>query len=123
MTTKAYSNDLRLRVIEYLKLGNSQKSAVTLFLVGRNAVSRWWRRYQEEGVSVFRARGGSKGKLDPLQLEEYVKSNPDKTLEEIGKVFGVSGCAIHKRLKSLGFSYKKKTLSIWKQIKKKEKLI
>jgi transposase len=121
MTTKAYSNDLRLRVIEYLKLGNSQKSAVRLFLVGRNAVSRWWRRYQEEGVFVFRARGGSKGKLDPLELEEYVKSNPDKTLEEIGEVFGVSGCAIHKRLKALGFKYKKKTLSIWKRIKTEEK--
>jgi len=60
MTTKAYSNDLRLRVIEHIKSGNSQKSAATLFLIGRNAVSRWWLRYQKEGSLVSKPRGGSK---------------------------------------------------------------
>jgi transposase len=123
MTTKSYSNDLRLRVIEHIKSGNSQKSAAMLFSIGINAVSRWWRRYKEEGVLVSRTRGGSKGKVDPAQLSEYVKHNPNKTLAEIGKKFGVSDCAIHKRLKSMGFKYKKKTLNIWKQAKKKEKLI
>lgn len=121
MSTKAYSNDLRLRVIEYIKSGNSQKAAASLFLVGKNAVSRWWIRYKNEGSLVSKARGGSKGRINLIELEDYVNLNPDKTLEEIGNKFGVSDCAIHKRLKQLGFRYKKKTLSIWKQIKKKEK--
>jgi len=95
--------------------------ASQLFAVSINAVNRWWLRYKKEGSLLSKARGGSKGKLNPSHLEEYMKSNPDKTLEEIGNAFGVSSCAIHKRLKSLGFRYKKKPLTIWNQIKKEEK--
>ena len=108
MTSKAYSNDLRSRVIEYIKTGNSQKSAAALFKIGKSAVSKWWLRYKQEGSMVSKPRGGSKGKIDPTKLKQYVESNPDKTLEEIGKEFGASDCAIHKRLRKLGFSYKKR---------------
>lgn len=121
MTTKSYSNDLRFRVIEYIKSGNSQKSAAALFSIGRNTVGAWWARYKKDGSLVSKPRGGSKGKIDPAKLEEYVRLNPDKTLKEIGEVFGVSDCAIHKRLKALRFKYKKKTLNILKQSKKKER--
>jgi transposase len=120
MTTKAYSNDLRLRVIERIESGMKQKTVAKLFAVSINAVNRWWLRYKKEGSLVSKPRGGSSGKLNPVELEEYVELNPNKTLEEIGKAFGVSDCAIHKRLKALGFRYKKKTLNIWKQVKKKE---
>ncbi|MCT4635562.1 MAG: hypothetical protein N4A31_04895 [Rickettsiales bacterium] len=41
MLTKACSNDLRLRVIEYIKSSNSQKSAALLFLLGKTAANRW----------------------------------------------------------------------------------
>lgn len=121
MTKKAYSNDLRSRVIEYIKLGNTQRSAVELFKISKSAVNRWWLRYKNDGVLIAKVKGGSKGKINLSKLIEYVGANPDKTLTEIGKEFGASNCAIHKRLKKLGFSYKKKTLSIWKQIKRKEK--
>ena len=122
MTTKAYSNDLRSRVIEYIKTGKTQKDTALLFKMSKSAVSRWWLRYKQESLLTSKPRGGSKGKIVPTELQQYVELNPDKTLEEIGKVFGASDCAIHKRLKKLGFHYKKKTLSIWKQIKKKEKI-
>lgn len=120
MTTKAYSNDLRLRVIENIKSGMKQKMVAQLFVVSVNAVNRWWLRYKKEGSLVSKRRGGSKGKLDPLRLEEYVKLHPNQTLKEIGNRFGVSDCAIHKRLKALGFRYKKKTSNILKQVKNEE---
>ncbi len=123
MSTKAYSNDLRLRVIEHIKSGNSQKAASFLYKVSKSAVNEWWLRYIQEGSMVSRFRGGSKGKISPKQLEQYVASNPDKTLKEIGKKFGVSDCAIHKRLRSLGIKYKKKTFNILKLVKKKESFI
>lgn len=47
---------------------------------------------------------GSKGKINP---ENYVETNSDKILLEIASKFGVSTCAVYKRLKQLGFSYKK----------------
>ena len=111
MTTKSYSNDLRLRVIEHIKSGTNQRIVANLFSVSVNTVNRWWLRYKKEGSLLSKSRGGSKGKLNPAELESYVKLNPNKTLEEIGNAFGVSNCAIHKRLKALGFKYKKKTLS------------
>ena len=123
MTTKAYSNDLRLRVIEHIKSGNTQKTTSLLFKVSKSAVGKWWLRYIQEGSTISRFRGGSKGKVNPVQLEQYVASNPDKTLKEIGATFGVSDCAIHKRLRSLGIKYKKKTFNILKLVKKKEKVI
>jgi transposase len=51
---------------------------------------------------------------------EYVKKHPDQTLGEIAKNFQVTGTAIWRRLKKLGFSYKKKPLSTWKQMKKSD---
>ena len=121
MTTKAYSNDIRIKVIKHMELGHNQTSTAHLFSIGRNTVSRWWKRYKEEGVFTSKPRGGSKGKINLFQLEEYVNLNPNKTLKEIGKEFGISDCAVHKRLTQLGFKYKKKTLNIGKETKKRER--
>ena len=63
MTTKAYSNDLRLRVIEQIKSGMKQRIVAKLFSVSINTVNRWWLRYKQEGSLVSKFRGGSKGKL------------------------------------------------------------
>ena len=114
---RAYSKDLRIRVIEHIESGGSQKSACEIFKVSKSAVSRWWIRYKEEGIIAAKAVGGSKGKVDCEKLSGYVIANSDKTLAEIGLYFGVSACAIQKRLKKLGFSYKKKRLPMWKQNK------
>ncbi len=123
MTTKAYRKDLRIRVIEKKKIGMKEKKVGELFGVSINEVNRWWLRYKKEGSIVSKSRGGSKWKLDPLKLEEYVKLNPNQRLKEIGKAFGVSDWANYKRLKALGFRYKKKTINIWKLAKKEEECI
>lgn len=123
MSTKAYSNDLRLRVIEYIKSNDSQKSAASLFSVGKNTVSRWWLRYKIEGSLVSKSRGGRKGKIDLMKLEEFVNLNPDKTLKEIGDKFGVSDCAVHKRLKQLGYMYKKNDFKYLEANKEKKRRI
>jgi transposase len=123
MSTKAYSNDLRERVINHIKSGSSQASAVRLFKIGKSAVSRWWIRYKKENVMTALPKLGSKGRIDIHSLKNYVIANPDKNLIEVGKEFKVSGTAIYKRLKKVGFSYKKKSSAIWKQIKKDERSI
>lgn len=119
--TKQYSVDLKERVIEYIKLGNDQKAAAKIFMVSKSSVNRWWIRYKEEGAIEPKLRLGSKGKIDPQQLKSYVESNEDKTLAEIAGVFKASICSVYRRLKKLGFSYKKKPLPMWKQMKKSEK--
>ena len=120
MSTKAYSIDLRSRVIDYIKIGNNQRIASKIFKVSKSAISRWWNRYKEEGTIKPKAKLGSKGKVNPEHLKDFVGVNPDKTLAETGNHFGVSACSIYRRLKKLGFSYKKKPLAIWKQVKKND---
>jgi len=120
MSQKPYSIDLRSRVIEHIKLGSSQKSTSVLFMLSKSTVGRWWGRYKEEGEIAPKSRHGSKGKVDSEKLKNFVIANENSTLVEIGSYFGVSACSIYRRLKKLGFSYKKKPLAMWKQVKKNE---
>ncbi len=111
MSTRAFSTDLRIRVIRYIEEGNTQRMAAQLFKVSKSAVNRWWKRYKEEGSLQAKPKIGSIGKIDQKVLEEYVKKHPNKTLREIAENFKVTGAAIWRRLKKLGFSYKKRSLT------------
>lgn len=120
MSQKTYSMDLRLRVIEHIKLGSNQKATSVVFKVSKSTVGRWWLSYKEEGSIAPKVRQGSKGRVDPENLKNYVIDNENSTLVEIGSYFKVSACSIYRRLKKLGFSYKKKPSPMWKQVKKSE---
>ena len=120
MSNTTLSVDLRTRVINHIKLGNSQKVTSQLFKVSTSAISRWWIRYKSEGIVDPKPRLGSKGRVNPESLQTFIEANSDKTLLEIGSYFGVSACSIYRRLKKLGFSYKKKPSPMWKRIKTSE---
>ncbi len=123
MINKSYSKDLRVSLVEYLKEGNSQASASKIYKISTSTVNRWWLIYKNENRVSCKARGGSKGKIDPLSLAKFVEKNPDKTLSEIGLEFGIKASSVYYRLKSLNFSYKKKPSPTWKLVKKSEKSI
>ena len=120
MTTSPYSQDLRDRVIKYIKLGNSQVSAAKTFSLNLSTVNKWYIRYRREGNCKARARLGAKRKVDLEALTSYVTLNPEATLKELAKKFGVSIWGIYYWLKKLGCSYKKKPSPMWKRVKKRE---
>lgn len=122
MSTSPYTLDLREKVIKYLENGHSQRSCAEVFSLHLSTVHRWWKRYISEGHFNPRKRLGSKGKVDPEALMEYVNSHPEKTLKQIGAHFGVTDVSIFQRLQKLGFSYKKKRSPMRKQMKKNVKL-
>ena len=74
MSTKPYSTDLRLRVIEHIKSGNTQVSASKIFNISTSAVSKWWIDYEREGIISSKIRGNRKGKVDQESLERYVET-------------------------------------------------
>jgi transposase len=121
--TKSYSNDLRLRVIEYLNEGGKYHSASIVFKISISAIGRWYRKYKKEGICTAKNRGGSKRKINLERLKQYVESNENMTLKEASVTFKVSTCTISFWLKKLGYSYKKKPSPIWKQAKKSKKHI
>ena len=118
MSTSPYSNDLREKVINYLKKGKTQKEASEVFGVHRNTVSRWNKRYCEEGSCSARKRLGYKSKLDYSKIELFVKENGDSTLSSISIRFGISKGHAGLILKRLGYSYKKKPFPMWKRMKR-----
>jgi len=117
---REYSIDLRDRVIEYIKKGASYKEASSRFKVSISALGRWYRRYKNEGHYKARKHPGAKRKIDLNALEEYIQNNPNSKIKDLSKKFMVSTYAISYWLNNLGFSYKKKPLHTWKQVKKKE---
>ena len=121
MSKKAYSTDLRERVIKYIELGNKQINASKIFDVSTTTISRWWIIYHRENRVSCKPRGGSKSRINTTILEEFVKNNPDKTLAEIGIQFGIKASSVYRKLKALNFSYKKKPFPTWKQVKTNEK--
>ena len=123
MSTSPYSLDLRKKAINYIEKGNSQASASEAFGLHKNTVNRWWKRYKALGIFTAKPRLGFKSKVNKVELEKFVKNNPNMKLSEAGIKFGISGSQVSNILKKLGFSYKKKPLPTWKLKKKDEKNI
>lgn len=121
MTTSPYSLDLRERVIKFIIAGNTQTIAAKVFTLNLSTVSRWYLRYRKEGNCNPRKRPGAKSRIDSGSLSSYITKNPNATLQEISKEYGLSLWGIYYWLKKLGFSYKKKPSPIWKLVPKNEK--
>lgn len=123
MSTSPYSIDLREKVINYLKLGNSQNSASILFQLNISTISRWYLRYKREGHYTPRVRIGKRPKFSEAELMFYIESTPDFKACDMGKHFGMTSSGARYWLKKLGFSYKKKTFPMWNQMNKGDKNI
>ena len=103
---KAYTLDLRERVVKFIKSGGSKAEAARRFELGRSTVYRYLDAIRA-GTLAPKASWGHWRKLDPQQLQAHVKRHPDATLKELQRVFGVSHHAIWVRLGQLGFTLKK----------------
>ena len=108
---QAYSIDLRKRVRKFIEEGNSQQSATKIYNLNKATANRWWQRYKKEGHVNPRMNLGRKAKIDKAELKKYVDAHPDSRLCDISLKFMVSINAIHRWLKKLGYSYKKKAFT------------
>ncbi|MBS0624005.1 MAG: transposase [Verrucomicrobia bacterium] len=104
---KAYSVDLRKRVLDDLKRKDDKKAASELFNVGIATVYRWIRQQKEKGHVEPHRREFVHRKLDYNLLKKYVKVHPDYFLLEIAKHFSVTEQAIFYALKKLKITRKK----------------
>jgi transposase len=92
-----YSQDLRERVIGFMALGGSARSAATRFDVSVSSAVRWGQRWRVEGHARPRAMGGnrrsrlSEHRAKVLQL---VAQQPDLTLQEIRSALAASGITV-----------------------------
>ena len=82
---KAYSGDLRVRVIAAVVAGASRREAGGRFEISPSSSIRWLQRWEESGNAEPKPRGGSTSPLEEFapQILALVQEQPDLTLKEI----------------------------------------
>lgn len=101
MGQRAYSNDLRSRVVAEVSAGTSRREAARLYRVSASSAVRWAELHSETGSVSPKPRGGkSRSPLEPHTnwLLKLVAEEPDLTLQELEqRIFGGLGLVTTER--------------------------
>ena len=83
---RAYSPDMRERVIARVEGGGSRREAAEYYDVSASTAVNWVRCFRETGRCAAKPRGGSTSPLEKHAkfLLALVKAQPDLTLDEVG---------------------------------------
>ena len=93
---KAYSVDLRTKIVESVKKGVSKSETARRFGVNRSTVGRYLKQLDEEGSLIPKKAPGSRSKLDGSAmrlLEEDIKSRPWATHKQRSE-FLFAACSV-----------------------------
>ena len=101
-----YSEDLRVKVVEFLKKRHTQKEAAEVFGVSAKSVWIWNKMHKEGKRLVFDFVPRSPHRINHEKLLAYVKEHPDAYLREIAANFSVAITTIWNALHRLGVTYK-----------------
>ena len=112
---KTATPEVRFIAIKAYHSGMPRQQVADLVGYHLNSVSRWIREYKRESRLEARERGRRPSVFSNSEREELIElinNRVDITLEEIRSHFAknCSLAAIHKLIKKLGFTFKKKTL-------------
>lgn len=82
---RAYSQDLRERVIQAVEAGASRHEAAAIFDVSPSSAIRWVARWRRSGAVAAKPMGGKRSPLDAHTdfLLDLIAAEPDLTLQEI----------------------------------------
>ena len=121
----AYSYDLRKKALEMLNKGYFKEDVCETLEISLSSLNLWLKRKKEGCLKPKKLTGGPKSKiLDLEKFEEFLNKNSDKTLKELAELWGgVSPMAIHRTIRKIGYTFKKKVFYTKKDLKKSEKYI
>lgn len=80
---KAYSTDLRERIVRAVAGGMSQPEAARVFQVGERTVKRYWQQWRETGALTAKPHPGARPMISPAQypaMRAQLTAMPDATL-------------------------------------------
>jgi len=106
----AYSEDLRSRVIEFIKEGKTQEETSKIFKVGVTTIKRWKSLLTETGSLEKRPLEGTARKFESEKLNTYIEENPNALLKDIAAHFGGSTSGAFDALKREKITYKKRDI-------------
>jgi putative transposase len=116
---RAYSEDLREKVISHIISGCSKREAARIFKVGEATLYRWQKLY-EAGSLKPKKRTEYPHKVDENKLRSYMKQNPDHTLEQISQALNLGVKTVFTWLNRLNITRKKRQHSIKSVTKRNE---
>lgn len=116
---KAYSEDLRGKVISHIMSGRSKREAAKVFNIGEATVYNWLRLHKAGSLKP-KKRTDYPRKVDEHKLRTYVEQNPDHTLKQIAEALDLKFQNVAKWLKRLNITRKKRPRSIKSAMKKNE---
>ena len=125
---KAYSYDLRQKVIQAIELDGMKKSeAAQVFQLSRNTINLWLRRQAETGdyqAKSNRPHRTTDKITDWNKFAEFVKQHGDKTQDQMAALWegDISARTISRALHKLGLSRKKRPTAIANGTKPKERV-
>ena len=102
-----YSEDLRVKVVEFVKKGHTHREAAEVFGVCMKSICTWKKLDKEGKRLVFEFVPRSPHRINHEKLLAYVKEHPDAYLREIAAHFSVGLTTIWNALHRLGVKYKK----------------
>lgn len=114
---KAYSLDLRTRVVDAIDNGMARTRAVRVFQVSLGSIKRWLRQRQTSGSLAPRPRSGKPATITPVQeplLRLQLEQFPDATLDEHAERWNaeqgttLSCWTLGRAIRRLGWSRKKR---------------
>lgn len=117
-----YSNDLRIKALEYLEKCGSGLKASQAFGVTHRTLSNWIR-LKKQGKLAPKQRQRRPSKIENEKLKAYIHEHPDAYLKEIAKVFGATAPAVFYACKRLKITLKKRPSFIKKGMRKRERSI
>jgi transposase len=104
----AYEKRYKERVLEYISEGHTQREAAEVFKISTYTIWKWKNTLLQTGCLDTRKRNRPAKKLPGEKLIAYVDRHPDAYLSEIAEHFGCTGEAVHKALKRLNITRKKR---------------
>jgi transposase len=115
---KAYSGDLRERVIDAVETGASRREAAERFEVSVSSAIKWLQRWRDRRSAAPKPRGGSISPLEEVAAEVWalIDEQPDLTLVETVTALGkrrikTSRSSLWRFLDRHGITLKKKPAS------------
>ena len=109
---KAYSDDLRNRVMMAYDCGEKQRSLAQRFLISEKTIYLWRKQRIQRGhyKPIIKYQRGHSHKISDLSaFKEFVIKNQSMTTKELAQAWGgISKSMVHRKLVLLKFTRKKK---------------
>jgi transposase len=105
----AYDEKYRARAVAFKDSGHSFKQLKEVFGIYSATYYRWRKNKRMIGFYAPKSEKRTRRrKIDPEKLKSAVEEKPDAYLRELAEKFDCSTAAVHKRLRQLNITYKKR---------------